>query len=186
MILSLTSLLEIHDTYTKGHNEEVANLSKEIAQEMDLGPQVVKDTYWAGLLHDIGKIVIPQHILNKKGRLSDDEYEIIKKHPEWGFKALKNSKELFELAEYILNHHERWDGQGYPNGLKGEEIPVVSQILALADAWDAMTSQRSYRDPLSKETALREIVDNKGEQFSPVVVETFLKLKGKTAVEILT
>ncbi len=179
VILSLTSLLEIHDQYTQGHNEEVANLARKIAKQMELGPTMVQKTYRAGLLHDIGKIIIPAQILNKKGKLTDEEYDIIKKHPEWGYQALKNSEELFDLAEYILYHHERWDGKGYPAGLKGDKIPLISQILALADAWDAMTSKRSYREPLSEETAMDEIIKNKSKQFSPKVTDCFLSLKGE-------
>jgi len=180
VIVSLTNLLEIHDKYTKGHNEEVANMGRKIAKKMGLDQQMLKNTYRAGLLHDIGKIIIPEHILNKKGKLTDEEFDIIKKHPEWGFKALKNSEELYDLAEYILYHHERWDGKGYPSGLKGEEIPLVSQILTLADAWDAMNSERSYRKPLTEQEALEEIIKNKGKQFAPEVVENFLKLKEQT------
>ena len=174
VIISLTNLLEIHDDYTKGHNETVANISREIAREMDLSQKIIEMTYWAGLLHDIGKMIIPKNILNKKGKLSENEYFIIKKHPVWGYETLKNSIELREIAEYILYHHERWDGNGYPKGIKGDQIPIISQILSVADAWDAMTSERPYRNNLSKKEALEELISNKGTQFSPKIVERFI------------
>ena len=178
VINSFTNLLEIYDYYTKGHNENVAKISLKIAREMGLSKDQRKKTYWAGLLHDIGKIIIPQHILNKKGKLTEKEYEIIKKHTKWGYQTLKTSEELSEIAEYILYHHERWDGSGYPEGLAGDAIPKISQILAVADAWDAMTSKRSYRDSLEIGEAIAELKNNSGTQFSSEIVNVFLETKG--------
>ena len=174
VIISLTNLLEIHDEYTKGHNETVTNISREIARKINLSQSSIEMTYWAGLLHDIGKTIIPEYILNKKGKLSIDEYDIIKQHSVWGYQTLKNSVELKEIAEYILYHHERWDGSGYPKGIKGKQIPIISQILAVADAWDAITSERTYRNPLSKKEAIEELISNKGTQFSPKIVDQFI------------
>ncbi|MFW5991703.1 MAG: HD domain-containing phosphohydrolase [Halanaerobiaceae bacterium] len=180
IIFSITQLLEIYDEYTQGHSHNVAHLASKIAYEMKLAKEKVTQTYWAGMVHDIGKILVPLEILNKKGPLTDEEYDEIKIHPYWGFLTLSNSEELEPIARYVLHHHECWDGSGYPDGLKGEEIPLISSILAVADAWDAMTSDRSYRKALSKEKALQEIRQNKGHQFSPRVVDTFLKMKEKS------
>lgn len=174
IILSLSNLLGIHDNYTKGHNQKVADISRKLAQAMKLNKTEIEKAYWTGILHDIGKTLIPAVILNKKTSLSQKEFAAIKKHPEWGYRTLKDSAELKEIAEYILYHHEHWDGGGYPAGLVGEEIPLISQIVAVADAWDAMCSDRSYRKALKKKEAVNRILKNRGRQFSPAVVDVFL------------
>jgi len=174
IILSITKMLEIHDKYTSGHSQNVANLSLKIAKEMNLSFKDIYKTYWAGLVHDIGKVLIPDNILNKKGKLTSEEYETVKKHPYWGYKVLSESKELKDIANYVLYHHERWDGKGYTKGLKNNEIPLISQILTLADAWDAMRSNRAYRNALSPKEAINEIKRNRGSQFSPEVVDVFI------------
>ncbi|MGM0380346.1 MAG: HD domain-containing phosphohydrolase, partial [Bacillota bacterium] len=174
MLTSIIKILEMYDQYTKGHSENVAKVASAIAKEMNLSKKAIRDTYWAGLVHDIGKLLLPINILNKKGKLKESEYGLIKKHPIWGNKALKHSKELKPIAKNILHHHERWDGTGYPNGLKGDEIPLISQIIAVADSWDAMLSKRAYRDSLSVKQAINEIKNNKDKQFSPEVVKAFL------------
>lgn len=174
IILSLSNLLALHDSYTKGHNQKVADLSRNLAQTMGLNNSLIQKAYWTGILHDIGKTLIPKSILNKKNSLTSEEFARIKKHPEWGYQTLKDSTELKDIAKYILYHHERWDGSGYPEGLRGEDIPLVSQIVSLADAWDAMCSDRSYRKALTKEEAVKRIVTNRGKQFSPSVVDAFL------------
>ncbi|RAK09400.1 putative nucleotidyltransferase with HDIG domain [Halanaerobium saccharolyticum] len=174
IILSLSNLLGLHDKYTAGHNKKVAELSRKLAKSMDLNRAEVKNTYWTGILHDIGKTLIPASILNKKGPLTQKEFSEIKKHPELAYKTLKDSAELKKIAKYILHHHEHWDGSGYPDGLRGEEIPVISQIVSVADAWEAMTSDRSYRKSLKKEEAIKRIINNRGKQFSPLVVDLFL------------
>jgi PAS domain S-box-containing protein len=174
LITSIIQLLELYDTYTKGHSENVAEMAADIAENMNLSQREIKDSYWSGMVHDIGKLIVPLNILNKKGRLSESEYELIKRHSTWSFKALNKSETLNHVARYVLYHHERWDGKGYPEGLTGHEIPLISQILAVADAWDAMSSKRSYRDSLGKSRALQEVKENKGTQFSPDVVESLL------------
>nr|WP_239551147.1 HD domain-containing phosphohydrolase [Halanaerobacter jeridensis] len=176
IVSSLINLLEVHDQYTKGHSENVARLGTKVAFELGLSIEEINDVYWAGLLHDIGKTVVPKEILNKPGRLTEAEYEKIKKHPVWGYKALKDSEQLEDIAEYIYHHHERPNSQGYPEGLSEVETPLISKILSVVDAWDAMRSTRSYREPLSKEKALSEIINNRGTQFSPQVVDAFLKI----------
>ncbi|MGM0640925.1 MAG: MEDS domain-containing protein [Thermotogota bacterium] len=183
LITSIIKIMEMYDIYTKGHSENVAKLSIAIAKEMHLSKKIIKDTYWAGLVHDIGKLLIPHNIINKPGKLTDEEFDLIKKHPVWGNKALSSSNILNPIAGYILYHHERWDGKGYPEALKGSEIPLISQILAVADAWDAMSSKRSYRDSLSFDQALKEIKTNKGTQFSPKVVEAFVKIVENNRIE---
>nr|WP_200858897.1 HD domain-containing phosphohydrolase [Halanaerobium saccharolyticum] len=183
LISSIIKILEIYDEYTKGHSENVANLSMLIAEEMGLSEETVLDTYWAGMVHDIGKLLVPVQILNKTERLEEFEYDIIKKHPVWSSRALADSETLKHISKYVLYHHERWDGYGYPEGLAAEDIPLVSQIIAVADAWDAMTSNRSYRDSLSKEAAIKEIKNNKGSQFSPRAAAAFLRLIDKKELE---
>ncbi len=184
LISSIIKILEIYDEYTKGHSENVANLSMLIAEEMDLSKETVIDTYWAGMVHDIGKLLVPVQILNKTERLEDFEYDIIKKHPVWSSRALADSETLKHISKYVLYHHERWDGYGYPEGLAAGDIPLVSQIIAVADAWDAMTSNRSYRNSFSKEKALKEIEKNKGSQFSPRAAAAFLRLIDKKELDI--
>jgi HD-GYP domain-containing protein (c-di-GMP phosphodiesterase class II) len=174
IIVSLSNLLAIHDQYTEGHNQKVAKLSKNLAQAAGLNSRKVKKAYWSGLLHDIGKTLIPVSILTKKGGLTEAEYEKIKKHPEWAYRTLKDSTELKDIAKYVLHHHEKWDGSGYPDQLVGAEIPLISQILAIADAWDAMTSNRSYRKALSQKEAVKRLKNNQGKQFSPRLTDLFL------------
>jgi len=176
LITSIIKIMEMYDLYTKGHSENVAKIAAAIAKEMNLPETTIRNTYWAGLVHDIGKLLIPLDIINKKGKLTDKEYELIKKHPVWGSKALSSSETLKPIAKYLLYHHERWDGRGYPEGLKEEEIPVISQILGVADAWDAMLSKRAYRNSLSFEKGVAEIKSNKGSQFSPQVADTFIRI----------
>lgn len=176
LILSVSSLLEIHDSYTGDHSRNVAILAKRLAEELSLDQEEIEYAYWTGIVHDIGKILVPLEILNKKGRLDEEEFKIIKKHPEWGYQSLARSELLSDIASYVLYHHERWDGKGYPEGLNGKDIPLVAQIIALADTWDAMCSDRPYRKALDKETAMEEIYRNKGTQFNPALVELFLKI----------
>ncbi|UXF00663.1 metal-dependent phosphohydrolase [Fervidobacterium riparium] len=176
MILTIIRILEYHDPYTKGHSKNVANLASLLAEKLGLSDELIRKTYWAALVHDIGKIVIPSTILNKEGKLTIEEFEIIKKHPVYGHDFLSTSADLRELARYVYHHHERWDGKGYPSGLSGEDIPLISRIIAVADAWDAMRSSRPYRKGLSKEDALKELIEHSGVQFDPNIVRMFVKL----------
>ena len=176
LITSIIQIMEMYDLYTKGHSENVASIASAIAKAMDLSKKTIKDTYWSGLVHDVGKLLIPLNIINKRGKLTDSEYDLVKKHPVWGNKAFSNSKMLQPIGNYILYHHERWDGKGYPEGLNENQIPLISQIIGLADAWDAMLSERAYRDSLNIEDALKEIKDNIGTQFSPKVAQNFIRI----------
>lgn len=128
------------------------------------------------MVHDIGKIIVPSEILNKKGKLTKNEYEIVQNHPKWAYETLIKSRQLSNLAKYVLHHHERWDGNGYPNGLKKDNIPKISQILSIADCWDAMRSNRSYRDALTYKEAKNELIRNKNKQFSNWMVEQFVDM----------
>ena len=169
MVVALTGLLEIYDTYTKNHSMNVSEISKRIAQVIQLSEKVTNQIYYAGLVHDIGKAIVPKEIINKKTKLSEAEFDLIKNHPLDAYKALKKSQGLNHIASIVLQHHERWDGYGYPNNLKGEDICLESRIIAIADAYDAMTSKRPYREALSKEEAINEIKKNAGTQFDPSI-----------------
>ncbi len=179
IIVSVTKLMDIHDPYTNGHSENVAKLSQQLAIEMGLSNESIKDAYWSGMVHDLGKLLVPIEILNKQGPLTDDEFMIIKAHPVYGHEVLCHSASLSNIANYVLHHHERWDGNGYTDCLKGNEIPLISQILSVADSWDAMISERPYRKALTKEEAICDIQKNRGKQFSPLVVDAFMRLHNK-------
>jgi putative nucleotidyltransferase with HDIG domain len=157
------------------HTERVSQYSEAIAKAMGLSEQAVNDIKSAGVLHDIGKIIIPPEILNKPGRLTDEEYAIVKRHSETGYQILKSSDEYAKLAEYVLYHHERWDGSGYPQGLKGEEIPLQSRIISVADAYEAMTAIRPYQKTQTKEEATAELLRCAGTQFDPRIVDVFVR-----------
>ncbi|MCX7653085.1 MAG: HD-GYP domain-containing protein [Fervidobacterium sp.] len=179
MILTIIRILEYHDPYTKGHSKNVANLASLLAEKLGLNDEMIKKTYWAALVHDIGKIVVPSAILNKEGKLTIQEYEIIKKHAIYGHDFLSTSSELRELAKYVLHHHERWDGKGYPSGLQGDDIPIISRIIAVVDAWDAMISDRPYRKGLTVEEAKKELIEHSGMQFDPNIVKGFIEIVDK-------
>jgi len=174
IVKSLVRGIEIRDSYTKGHSERVAFFSKRIAEVMGLKENEIKAIYIAGLLHDIGKIGIPDSILLKPGKLSSEEYEIIKFHPLLSYELLKHIDILKDSLPGIKHHHERWDGSGYPEGLKGQEIPLQARILAVADSFDAMTSDRIYRAGIPKTQAIAELRKLAGKHYDPEVVENAL------------
>ncbi|MDO4513322.1 MAG: diguanylate cyclase [Lachnospiraceae bacterium] len=183
MIQTLSNTLEAKDEYTRGHSRRVADYSVLIARRLGMSEEQVAKLHYAASLHDIGKIGVPDIILNKPTRLSDEEYTIIKKHTTIGADILKNV-ELITFTEKVARyHHERYDGKGYPEGLSGEEIPYEARIVALADSFDAMNSKRIYRNPLSKEAVREEIVKNAGKQFDPEMVTCFLELFDEGAFE---
>ena len=178
-IKSISFALDAKDQYTHGHSLRVTLYSLVLAKEMNLSDETLEEIETAGLLHDIGKVGIPQHILCKPGKLTDEEFEIMKTHPEQGEKIVKKIKKLNIISDWLKTHHERWDGKGYPLGLSGEDIPVSARIIALADTYDAMTSTRSYREALPHEAAIAEIQRCAGTQFDPHFAELFIKIQDK-------
>ncbi len=176
IIKSLVRGIEIRDSYTRGHSERVAFFAKRIAEEMGLSEEETMSIYMAGLLHDVGKIGIPDSILLKPGRLSDKEYEIIKIHPILSYELLKHIEPLKNSLDGIKYHHERWDGSGYPEGLKGENIPLQARIIAVADSFDAMTSDRIYRKSRDKKDAAKELHKLSGKSYDPEIVYTAIPI----------
>lgn len=178
LILALSKALDSRDNYTAHHSECVANIAYKIAKEMNLSKNLCAVIHQGGLLHDIGKIGIPEHILLKHEKLTDDEYNTIKKHPVIGYDIIKHIAIFNEngILDIVLYHHERYDGTGYPKGLKGDQIPLTARIVALADSYDAMISNRLYRKGMSLEDCLKEIEKNKGTQFDPEITDVFLSL----------
>ena len=176
VVKSLADAIDAKDTYTNGHSGRVAEYSMEIARRAGYPAQRQSDIYMMGLLHDVGKIGIPDAVINKPARLTDEEYEIIKTHPVMGARILKNIQEMPKLATGARWHHERYDGRGYPDGLKGGDIPEEARIIAVADAYDAMTSRRSYRDVMSQEKVRSEIEKGRGTQFDPRFADIMLAM----------
>lgn len=176
---ALTSSIDAKDTYTHGHSERVAYISRWIAERLSrresLDEEQIHKVYLAGLLHDIGKIGIEETVLRKNGRLTEQEFDRIKKHPSIGAGILREIQQMREIVPGVLCHHERVDGKGYPNGLIGDEIPLTGKIVGLADSFDAMTSKRTYRDAMTVEEALAEIEKGLGTQFDEKIGRVFLE-----------
>lgn len=171
----------LHSLHEKNPREEMhsiraSSLCQSIGKALELSELQINKLKVVGLLHDIGKIAIEESILDKPEKLTYKEWEEIRKHPDIGYRILSSSADMKELAEITLSHHERWDGTGYPKGLKGEAIPMLSRIVALADSYDVMTSDRPYRKALTKEAALKEILDNAGSQFDPEIAKVFVNI----------
>ena len=189
--LSLAAAIDARDPYTRGHTERVTEYSRTIAEELEDIPEAeeyknFKETlHVAALLHDVGKIGVPDGILNKTSQLTKDEYEKVKQHSVTGGAILSPIDELSSVADEVRAHHERYDGAGYPDGLKGEDIPLIARIIAVADTFDAITSDRPYRQKKMAEVAVQIIKDNSGTQFDPIVVSAFLLAykKGKIIVD---
>ena len=170
----LTEQLETHDPDSAGHADRVTALALKIAEALRAGAGRVDAIRTGGPLHDVGKLAVDPSILRKPGALDPDEVETIRRHPELGVRMLEGA--LRHGLECVLHHHERWDGTGYPHGLAGDEIPIEARIVALADAYDAMTSDRPYRAALSHEEAVAEVCRCAGTQFDPQVAEAFLQI----------
>jgi len=176
MITSLVSALEAKDEYTRAHSQRVTDHTLKIAERMDLNERELKDLEMAAILHDVGKIAIPERILNKKSDLNDEEFARIKEHPVVGETILKPIMELNQIARVVRHHHERYDGKGYPDGLRSKEIPLGARIMMVADTYDAITSERPYRKAEAHNYAVKEIVRCSGTQFDPDVVDHFIEV----------
>jgi putative nucleotidyltransferase with HDIG domain len=173
-IETLNATVEAKDPYTAGHSQRVQRIALAVATEMDLDPGRLDALKYGGLLHDIGKLAVPDAVLTKPDRLNDVEFTLIKEHSEEGARIVGKLGRLHDAVPIIRHHHERWDGTGYPAALSKEEIPLEASIVGLADAWDAMTTTRPYHRALTLEEAMREIRQGRGTQFAPAVVDAFL------------
>lgn len=176
VVTTLASTIDAKDKYTNGHSIRVAKYSRELGRRMGKSPQELEEIYFIAMLHDIGKIGIPDAIINKTSKLTDEEYSTIKTHPGIGAEILKNISEMPNMEIGAHWHHERYDGRGYPDGLKGTDIPEIARIIAVADAYDAMTSRRSYRSALPQEVVRGEIEKGKSLQFDPQIADMMLDM----------
>ncbi len=176
IVAALISAIEVKDIYTEGHAQRVKEYSVSLAEALNLPEEAVQSIAVAGLLHDVGKIGVATEILTKAGRLTAAEYDMVKMHPIYSRKILENISGFSDIVDFAYYHHERYDGLGYPEGLKEDEIPFEAQIIQLADSYDAMTSKRSYRDALDRAAALRIIEEESGKQFHPEIVKAALRL----------
>ncbi len=183
-IYALTAAIDAKDHYTFAHSQNVAKYATAIARELGLDSVTQKIVYEAGLLHDVGKIGIPENILTKSSRLTDEEYAIMRKHVDISINIVKHLPSMTHVIPAIVAHHERWDGRGYPRGIAGERIPIEARCLAVADTFDAITSIRPYKTPLSTEYALSELERNMGTQFDPQAAAAFIRLVREGRVEI--
>lgn len=172
---ALANAIDAKDKYTHGHSTRVAMISRMIAKEAGLSDTECDQVYFAALLHDVGKIGIHDNIINKTGKLTDEEFEEIKQHPILGYQILSSIRQSPSLGTGAHYHHERYDGKGYPDGLSGKDIPDIARIIAVADAYDAMTSSRSYRDSLPMHKVREELEEGKGKQFDPEYAEIMLR-----------
>ncbi|MFH1926022.1 MAG: HD domain-containing phosphohydrolase [Chloroflexota bacterium] len=176
-ITALVYALEAKDAYTSGHSQRVAQLSAAIARQLNLPRSQINQLKLAGLLHDVGKIGVQESVLNKPGRLTEEQFELVKLHPEIGEHILSPIVNSTEILDAVRSHHEHYNGKGYPDGLKNGEISLGARILAISDAYEAMTSERPYRASMSADAALNEIENNKGTQFDPEIADTFTRIE---------
>ncbi|NOZ21497.1 MAG: HD domain-containing protein [Planctomycetes bacterium] len=182
-VRALVATIETKDPYTKGHSERVSALAVQIGKDLKIPSAGLRTIQLAGLMHDIGKIGVPEQILNKPGQLSDAEYELIQRHPSEGIKIIKNIRYVENLIGPVLHHHERWDGKGYPEGQSKNKIPLGARIIAVADAFDAMTSARPYRPAIPFKNAVQELQKKAGQQFDPDAVKAFVSRFEKGRLE---
>ena len=173
---AVSAALDAKDRYTFGHSERVAHLGMRLAEAIGLDAQEVERIRISGLVHDVGKIGVPEAVLCKTGRLTDEEFDQIKKHPRIGFNILKGIPKMSDVLDGVLYHHERWDGRGYPTRLAGEAIPLYGRILAVCDTFDAMSSTRSYRQAMPRDKVLAEIANCSGSQFDPSLTDPFVSM----------
>lgn len=175
-IETLRYTVDAKDSYTKGHSERVSEYAVLLGKKLCINSDDLYTLRIGGLFHDIGKIGIPDSILTKNGKLTDDEYEQIKNHPSIGAKILSNASIFTDIIPIVKHHHERFDGTGYPDGLKGNEIPYMARIVAVADAFDAMASRRPYRDEVEIQKIIEQISNNKNSQFDPEIADALLDI----------
>ena len=176
VIWALAGSIDAKDHYTNGHSNRVANYARELARRMNKTEAEQEDIYNIALLHDVGKVSIPENIINKPGKLTEDEYNVIKSHTVKGYEILKTISEMPDLSIGARWHHERYDGSGYPDGKRGEEIPEIARIICVADCYDAMTTDRIYRCALPKETVRSELINCSGTQFDPKIAELMIEI----------
>ncbi len=182
LVRAMVGTLDAKSPWTKGHSERVAMYAEMIAKEMGFDEEGIKDIHLAGLLHDIGKIGTYDYLLDKPAKLTDEEFAIVKNHPAKGSDILKGIKQLKNITPLVRHHHERIDGRGYPDGIKGDEIPLGARILHVADSFDSMTADRPYRPSPGTEYAISELKKYSGVQFDSQAVEAFLKILQKNPV----
>jgi putative two-component system response regulator len=178
-VTTLVLAFEAKDIYTRGHSERVANMVMAIGKELGLSDDLVEKIRIAGMIYDIGKVGIPEAILNKPMRLTVEEYRYVQSHCEIGERILRPIVEDVEVLSMVKHHHERFNGQGYPEGLSGEQIPIGARILAVADAYDAMTTEKPYRGTMELRDVITELENNKGSQFDPAVVDALVCIRTK-------
>jgi len=175
LICAFNQLLDLKDLSTGVHSTRLAEWGVRVARDLGLGEEQLRDVEVAALLHDIGKIGIPDAVLHKPTDLTDAEWALMRKHPEYGWAIVRLFADFERASLFVLHHHERWDGTGYPAGLKGTEIPVGARIVAVIDAFDAMTANRPYRQAMTLEEAIRTLVEAKDTQFDAAVVDCFVR-----------
>ncbi len=174
VVVSLSQAVEVKDPYTRGHSERVGELSRNISLALGFSNEKAAELYWAGILHDIGKIALPLPLLTKPSKLNSQEYEKVKKHPVVSCRICSNLRTLKEILPAIKFHHERWDGKGYPLGLSGKEIPAEARIMAVADSYDAMTSDRAYRGAMDSEEVVSIMKEGRGGQWQGDIVDVLV------------
>jgi HD-GYP domain-containing protein (c-di-GMP phosphodiesterase class II) len=175
LICAFNQLLDLKDLNTGFHSTRLAEWGVRVGRDLGVSEGCLRDLEVAALLHDIGKVGIPDAILKAPGRLTDDDWALMRKHPEYGWAIVRLFRDLERASLFVLHHHERVDGGGYPAGLKGDEIPIGARIVAVVDAFDAMISNRPYRQGLSFEETIRRLIEAKGSQFDPAVVDCFVR-----------
>jgi len=175
-VRALTSAIDAKDPYTRGHSERVGLLTRQLSEAMGFDQATIGESHLAGLLHDVGKIGVPEAVLRKPGRLTDEEFQWVRQHPVIGHGILRDIEPLARVLPGVLHHHERIDGGGYPHGIAGEEIPLIARIIAVADGFDAMSSNRAYRSGMPRERVLGILAEGRGTQWDPAIVDRFLAL----------
>ncbi|MBN2045686.1 MAG: HD domain-containing protein [Anaerolineales bacterium] len=181
-VVALANAIDLRDTYTSNHSQQIATMAREVARQLELSAQEIEAVYWGGLLHDIGKIGIPDSILQKPAKLDESEWNLIKTHPKLGADLVAKIHKLEHIAPLIEFSHERFDGTGYPHGVKGDEIPIGARIVGVVDSFSAMIDERPYKPPLNEEAALEEIERNAGVLYDPKVVQAFFRVYNSTSI----